>query len=288
MSLSKEAISILVNLGFTQLESEIYTYLIVEGASTGYGVAKGVGKPTANVYKAIESLSQKGAIEKTIGTKQKCIAVPWQQLVDSQKKQFNKEMEILESSFRNLPATNTDEQVYQLENIVQIKDFSQRLIKASNHSILADIEPSAVEFLSGELEKAAERGVEVIVKVYEPVDLKGVKTIIRDKGKEVYQKTKDTQLSICSDGSEILIALLSDDAEEVIQAFKTKSSLLSLTVYNKLLYEFTLTQLKQVIPLGDIQAAQDILNETSHLHPFSAENHVMKNFEIKYQSLREE
>jgi len=53
-----------------------------------------------------------------------------------------------------------------------------------------------------------------------------------------------------------------------------------------LLYEFTLTQLKQVIPLGDIETAQKILKETNHLHPFTAKNHVMENYEKKYQSLR--
>ena len=239
MKLTAEALNILVNHGFTQLESEIYTYLLTKGASTGYGVAKGIGKPAANVYKAVESLSQKGAIEQTYSDKKQCVAVPWKQLLKSQRKKFEQDMEVLENSFLNLPEQEADEQVYQMENIEQLKDYTLNLIKGSKHSLLADIEPNAIDFLKETLVDAASRGVEVIVKVYEPVNLEGVEVIVRDNGKAIYQKTPDTQLSICADGGETMIALLNKQADGVVQAFKTKSSLLSLNIYNKLLYEYT-------------------------------------------------
>ena len=50
-------------LGFTEVEGRVYVWLAREGAATGYAVAKGIGKPVANVYKAIESLVEKGAVE---------------------------------------------------------------------------------------------------------------------------------------------------------------------------------------------------------------------------------
>ena len=52
----------LVALGFTGLESEIYSLLLRESAVTGYRIAKGLRKPAANVYKAIEALEAKGAV----------------------------------------------------------------------------------------------------------------------------------------------------------------------------------------------------------------------------------
>lgn len=286
MKLDNEANTILVNLGFTQLESEIYTYLLIHGTSTGYGVAKGVDKAVANVYKAIESLSAKGAVEQTSGKKKQCVAVPWKQLIASQRRKFDSDMSQLEESFKNLPSQSTDEQVYQLKNFEQLRDYAAELIENAQHVLLADIEPNAVDLFKPSLIAAAKRGVEVIVKVYEPVELTGVETIVRTKGKQVYGKTNDVQLSVCSDGSEVLIALLSQGADQVIQAFKTRSSLMSLTIYNKLLYEFTLTRLKQVIPNGDIKAAQKILTDTEHLHPFSAENKVLANFKSNYETLR--
>ena len=282
MKLNDEATDILLKFGFTQLESDIYTYLLTHGATTGYGVAKGVSKPAANVYKAIESLANKGAIEQTSGEKKKCVAIPWEQLISSQKKQFKSDILTLENSFRDLPTLVTDEDVYQVKNITQLKDSCEELINNSQHILLADIEPDVVELLEKPLLAAAERGVEVLVKVYENVHLPGVKVILKQDGKQVYGKTEDRQLSLCSDGKETIIAMFTPDLSQVIQAFKTKSALMSLTVYNKLLYEFVLTQLKEAIPVGDILRAQKILKETEYLHPFSAENAIFNNYKNKY------
>ena len=46
----------LLNLGLNQLEAAVYSNLLVAGPGTGYAIGKRIGKQTANVYKAIESL----------------------------------------------------------------------------------------------------------------------------------------------------------------------------------------------------------------------------------------
>ena len=78
-----KADEILIQIGFTQLESEVYLYLLTEGAHTGYAVAKAIGKAVANVYKAIERLAQKGAVEQSSGNNKQCVALPWRQLITS-------------------------------------------------------------------------------------------------------------------------------------------------------------------------------------------------------------
>ena len=52
----------LESLGLTQIEALAYAYLVANPSSTGYRVARGIGKPTANVYRALESLGRKGAV----------------------------------------------------------------------------------------------------------------------------------------------------------------------------------------------------------------------------------
>ena len=52
----------LVNMGFTALEAEIYTFIVGEPGVTGYRVAQAIGKPAANTYKSLESLGRKGAL----------------------------------------------------------------------------------------------------------------------------------------------------------------------------------------------------------------------------------
>jgi len=276
-----------MKIGFSQLESEVYLYLLTEGAHTGYAVAKATGKAVANVYKAIERLAQKGAVEQSSGTSKQCIAVPWRQLITSETKKFNSNMEALTHALTRLPEHQDDEQVYQIKNAGQVKDQAVHMIDNAERVILANIEPQLINFLREPLIAAAVRGVEVRIKVYEEVDMPGVIVVLRQNGKQVYDKTGDAQFQLCSDGKEMLNALLTLDTNDVIQAFRSKSALMTLMLYNQLLYELVLTDIKEVISMGDIEKAQQILHDTEHLHVFSSENGVFDNFNQRYKNLRE-
>ena len=282
-----KADEILMQIGFTQLESEVYLYLLTEGAHTGYAVAKAIGKAVANVYKAIERLAQKGAVEQSSGKNKQCVALPWQQLITSETKKFNSNMTALTHALTRLPERQDDEQVYQIKNAIQVKEQSVRMIENAEYVILANVEPQAMTWLREPLIEAAKRGVEVRIKIYQEVELPGVIVVLRQNGTQVYDKTKDVQLYLCTDGKEMLNALLTLDTNDVIQAFRSKSALMTLMLYNQLLYELVLTELKEVIPMGNIEKAQAILNDTEHLHVFSSENNVFDNFSQRYKNLRE-
>ena len=282
-----KADEILIQIGFTQLESEIYLYLLTQGAHTGYAVAKAKGKAVANVYKAIERLAQKGAVEQSSGNSKQCVAVPWRQLITSETNKFNSNMEALTSALTRLPEHQDDEQVYQIKNATQVKEQAVRMIENAQHVILANVEPQAMDWLKDPLIEAAARGVEVRIKAYEEVDMPGVIVVIRQNGSQIYGKTNDVQLYLCADGKEMLTALLTLDTNDVIQAFRSKSALMTLMLYNELLYELVLTELKKAIATGDIEQAQTILKETEHLHVFSSENAVFDGFNQRYKNLRE-
>ena len=70
----------------------------------------------------------------------------------------------------------------------------------------------------------------------------------------------------------------------VIQALQSKGSLMYMKVYSGLLYELILTDMKRYIPNGEIDLAQQLLNDTAHLHPFSTENIVFQEYKDRYKS----
>lgn len=272
----------LSNLGFTGLESDVYLFLLINGTHTGYAIAKGIGKAIANVYKATESLADKGAIERAMGDSKYCSAVPWPQLLQAQEQAFNENLASLTEDLKQLPESQEEEQVYQLKKLVQVKQHGLRIIEQAEHVLLADIEPGVLPWFTEALVAAANRGVEVKVKIYQDVQLPGVDVTLRPKGEEVYAKTQDINFSICADGKEMIMGLISPDKREVIQAFRTGSALMNLYIYIGLLYGQILTELKQSIPAGDICSAQKSLKKTEHLHPFSSENTVFDAFKQRY------
>ena len=64
-------------LGFNALRSEVYVALLKTDPQTAYRTGKLIGRPTANVYKAVEVLLSRGAVTIEEGfDKQVCHAVP--------------------------------------------------------------------------------------------------------------------------------------------------------------------------------------------------------------------
>lgn len=272
----------LQHLGFTALETDIYLALLRHGEMTGYAVAKEVGKVVANVYKALASLHQKGAVLQVQQDQKRYAAVPWRQLLDHEQQKFSRVLTELATELEALPVADEQEGVYQLKNPDQLFYDSHQLCREAQALLLADIQPAALPLLAPELIAAAARGVEVRVKIYEPADLPGVQLTLRANGKEVYGKTADVSFKLVADGNHFVIALLSADLSEVIQAFKSRSALLNMSMFCGLTYELILTELKQSLAQNDLAASQQILANTAHLHPFSTENQVFNQFRQRY------
>src|SRR4028118_1654229 len=84
----EQSIRSLSELGFTELEAMVYAYLVENSPATPYRVAQEIGKPVANTYKAVKSLSQKGALLIDETKNRQCQAVPPDELLGKIKQSF--------------------------------------------------------------------------------------------------------------------------------------------------------------------------------------------------------
>lgn len=271
-------------LGFTELETDIYIALLTQGEMTGYAVAKQINKAVANVYKGLESLTQKGAVIQTHQDKKIYCAVPWRQLLESEQRKFSQTIEALAEQLDALPEPDENEQVYQLSNLDQVLSETLGLIKAAQHLILADIEPDALIYFAEALQQAAARGVEVRLKVYEQVSLPGVILTLRQNGTEVYARTGTIRFKLSADGQHFVTSLLHSNKKDLIQAFKSSSALMNMNIFSGLAYELILTELKQALSQSNLQLAQQILQNTAHLHPFTTQNQVFHHYQQRYST----
>ncbi len=270
------------NLGFTQLESDIYLYLLKQGLSTGYAIAKGLNKPAANVYKALATLGQKGGVISSQGSNKTFNAVNWQDLLDNHSRQFQQNIELLSEQLKSFDQPDIGEQVYQMDNRDQVIETCLKMVEHAGSVLLGDIEPAALPLFADALVSAAARGVEVRLKIYEPADLPGVHCTLRRHGDAIHDKSADVAFSLSCDGQQFVLAMLAGDGNSVIQAFTSHSALMNMTMHTQILYGQVLTELKKLLKDNDLAGAKAVLADTGHLHPLSAENLVFQRYKARY------
>ena len=281
--MNEQIITQFQELGFTQLESEIYLYLVKNGVSTGYSIGKGINKPAANVYKALDTLGQKGGVISASSNNKMFNAVDWRLLLDNHKKRFEQTIDKLNEQMESIVQPDIDEQVYQIDNRAQVIETSLSMINNAHTMVLGDIEPDALPLLSDALINAAKRGVEVRVKLYENAELPGVNISLRRHGSPIHNKTDDVAFSFSCDGSNFMLAMLAKNGKNVIQAFQSQSALMTMTMHTQILYGQVLTELKDLLKHNQLEQAKAVLEQTEHLHPLSAENVVFQRYKARYK-----
>jgi sugar-specific transcriptional regulator TrmB len=253
----KESIKSLSDLGFTELEAAIYSYLVENSPATPYRVARKIGKPIANTYKAVESLYQKGAVLIDKTNSRSCQAVPPSELLGRLKQSFLDRYEVAADALSHLKPSGNDEKIFSLATSAQTFDRCQKLIDQAESIILVDAFPGMVEILKPWLEKAAERQVTVVLQVYEPTNLKGVEIVNYQAAELSLGRWQGQWLIVVVDGAEYLFAYMSEGGTTVHNAIWCGSAFLALPQHSNLALSFRASIMEELFkknaPRDEIQ-----------------------------------
>jgi len=217
----------LVDLGFTRLEAEAYAWLVQHSPATGYKVAKGINKPTANTYKAIESLQEKGAVMSEQGDNKLCRAVPPEELLDRLAQNFANLRRKAADHLTRLAPSADDDGVYQIQSVDQVRQKLENMIDQAEQLIVLDLFPEAVTWLRDSLLRAARKNVRVALKTYEPTIIEGVDSVFDQRGNDLKKLWPGVVANAAVDGRQCLLSLLSPGGEDVIQAVWSASPFLA-------------------------------------------------------------
>lgn len=240
----------MVKLGFTELEAEVYTTLLQNSVMTGYAVAQSIGKQAANIYKAIESLQNKGAVIVDEGANRLCRAVPADELLSRLEREFLECKQSTADSLAKIQNNDTDDRVYQLRAREQVLERCRKMLRECRQIALLDIFPVPFAELKTEVESCIKRGVEVLIKVYEPVEITGAEIFLDSFNQEVKNRWQGQWLNIVTDAREHLLAFLTLDGQDVHQAVWSSSAYLSCVYHSSIGSELVLTGLLQRIQNG--------------------------------------
>lgn len=183
-----KCVQTLVSLGLTALEGEVYTLLLRESPATGYRVAQALGKPAANTYKALESLARKGAVLVDEGANRQCRAVPSEEWLNQLERQFSARKQEASEALAGLCSSSYDDRIYQLTSRAQVLERCRAMLERCRHVAVMDIFPTLVPGLCEDIETAAARGVEVVVKTYEKTKLRDVRIVVRPSGSRNHRR----------------------------------------------------------------------------------------------------
>ncbi len=268
----------LVNMGFTVMEAEIYAFIVSEPGVTGYRVAQAIGKPAANTYKGLESLERKGAVIVDAGESRVFRAIPPGELLAGLKRRFEARHGEAANALAKLAPPPADDRLYQLRSREQVLERCRAMLGRCKGVAVMDVFPSVVGELLPDLQQAAQRGVEVIVKAYEYLEVAGARVVVRPRGHEIVEAIPGSLVSLNIDGQEHLLAMFADDGDRVHQAIWTSSTIVAYLLYNGLINEVSQVAVMQAL---DCDASASVIRqrfeELRHLHPISSRGPVYQN-----------
>jgi len=209
----------LMALGFTEIEARLYCELLASAPATGYRLAQAVGKAPANVYQALSSLEQKGAIVVDEGAAKSFRAVEPDELLSSIAAGFSEHQQAAKAALKRLHVPAPADKIFQLRKASQVLTRARRMLAKAREIILFDLFPEPLQALRPDLARAAARGVKVAGIVYSPEATDEFLCLPAHGQPRMPENWPGSQLTLVTDAREFLVALLSDDLTEVRHGF---------------------------------------------------------------------
>ena len=262
MNSTEKAIEQLRQLNLNNLESEVYLHLLTNEPMTAYKVGKGIGKPTANVYKAIESLSLKGAVVVEDNKNKLCKAISPDEFINHFEKSLLKSTENARTLLKDLNSSSIDENTYSIESIALVfEKFSSMLEKCKEIAVI-DAFPIALNHVLEPIKKAIERGVDVHIEAYKSIEIEGANIACSNISEKAADHWDGQQLNLVIDGEEHLIALMNNELSEVKQASWSNNVYSSCMMHAGRICENTVIKIMSKMDSENFEAdVKQIMNE---------------------------
>jgi len=259
--MENEVIQRLREIGLNQLEAEVYHLLLIENPMTAYKVGKLLKKPTANIYKAVEVLFNKGAVIIEEGKNKLCKAVDPEEFLAIQQTQFAMKAKQVSDALAGIQPLAEEEKTYSIDSVGLAVEKAKKMIAEAKVIIVVDAFPLALEAIIGHLKSSIKRGIKVVVQSYSDIVIEGADVFITQNYDEVISYWQSQQLNVVVDGHETLIALFDKAMSNIYHATWSTNVYLSCVVHAGRICEQTVHKLMAVPYSGNkLKEIEGILN----------------------------
>jgi len=247
---------LLLAVGLNDLEADVYMLLLNEESLTGYKIGKLLHKPTANVYKAIDSLALKGALLLEDKQKGLCKAVPAHDFFATIEAGLIRKTQEAKRTFTPASKAIYDEKSYQIQSLELVLEKCRQMLQHCQKIVVIDIFPQPLAYLLPEIQACVQRGIEVYLQVYEPIVIPGAQVAFPQFYPKVLTYWKSHQLNLITDGKEYVLALFNENMTEVLQATWSRNLYLACMLHKGFSNEYTITKINEIT--AETNAAEQI------------------------------
>jgi sugar-specific transcriptional regulator TrmB len=241
----------LESLGLTQIEALAYAWLVANPASSGYRVARGIGKPTANVYRALESLGRKGAVLQDRAATPLFRALAPDDLLARLEHDFMQHKHAAAEKLASLQPDEGDERIYALNSPEQVLTRARVMLASARKLVLIDVATTVAKELDEQIAEARSRRVRVLM--HDSVRSPGILPSLR---------------MVC-DAREVLLAAFDHDEVRTREAYWTRSRFLARSLHDALAAEICCARVDAMMADGlsvdDVEAVFEEWREARRL-----------------------
>jgi len=260
MPTTSDVYDALGGLGFTRFEGEALLALQDLGVCTAYAVAKAAGLNKANTYKALESLSRKGAVDLVDDEERQWRAVSNEELIAQAGRRHQEAMARAQAALPSRKAAAPDPRVFRLGSTSAVYQRASTLIHRASAVVAVDAFPTPLATLASDLTAAAKRGCTLSVRAYAPTEIPGAHVFLAPNHEQIVDDWSGELLTVSVDGQATLIAFFDRDGQGLRDAFVTENGLLSMVLHNGVVGEALFGDLVRRVHDGeDVRAAADDL-----------------------------
>ncbi len=237
----QKRIEMLIDLGFTQVEATVYYELLKDSPQSGYSIARQIGKSRSNVYQALKSLEQKGAIVQLQGSKNRIFqSVPIERMLEQKEREFTGHRKKVADAFSDLKQQEQVDSIYYMQNMEQVYAKANQIIDQTEKIIFIEVEKHHFEKIRQAVRRAIDRGVIVALYTSDIESFEGAEIIRHDRfmiENLIVEKWPVNWFSLAADANQFLITTTKLKSEEIKHSMYSGNRYLAGWIFSDMIYQ---------------------------------------------------
>ena len=210
ISMNKDILLILHELGFTEYEAKAYLALLEKSPLSGYAISLNSGVPRSKIYEVLNGMVTRGDIIISQENTPLYVPLPPNELIDQRKRHTEQTYKDAKKIFEQYTSlSHHRDSIWNILGHEAIISRVKETIKIAKHHILLEIWKEDAQELQSILKQAAKRGVKIFIVSYGKIDFTFASIYPHDMSEQITNDYGGRWIVFSADDREIVAGITS-------------------------------------------------------------------------------